>query len=131
MPHDKDPKPNKIEWKGGKRTPEQTRELNRRVLAERGLAYPGKQRRENLLKDIEPDSIVWARMKAKQIVERADYRELISALANINKVISDKKPKEMMEDLDKVVLAPENKSQLAPELELAMAFLELTDEDFE
>lgn len=129
MPHDKDPKPNKIEWKGGKRTPEQTDALNRQVLRERGLAYPGKQQRENLLEGVDPVIIKLARLKADHILARSSYHERMSALAHIDVVIRDKTPKQMIEALDAVILAQKGKSQLASEIELAFAFLALTEDD--
>jgi len=127
MPHDKDPKFKKFEWKGGTRTPEETRALNVEVLRQRGLAYPGKQQRENQLEDLDPQIIELARIKAEQIAMRASDIEQISALAHIDKVIADKTPSQMIDALNHVILAAAGKFQLASEIELALAFLAITD----
>lgn len=83
---------------------------------------------ENLLADIDPDIVKLARLKAEQIMDRTDYAGMISALAHIDKVIAEKKPKEMIGALDKVILTPKDRPQLASETELALAFLMITDE---
>src|SRR3989338_2453785 len=87
----------------------------------------GEQNRKTLLEGLDPQIIELARMKAEQIVARASDIEHISALARINTVISGKTPREMIEALDDVILASAGKSQLAPEIELALAFLAITD----
>ena len=131
MPQDKDPKPKQFEWKGGERTPEETEALNRKVLRERGLAYPGKQEQkaDNLLEGVDPDILKLARLKAEQILARSSYHERMSALAHVDAIIRDKTPKQMIEALDHVVLARHGISQLASEIELALAFLMLTEDD--
>ena len=87
----------------------------------------GEQNRKTLLEGLDPQIIELARMKAEQIVARASDIEQIPALARINTVISGKTPREMIEALDDVILASAGKSQLAPEIELALAFLAITD----
>ena len=87
----------------------------------------GEQNRKTLLEDLDPQIIELARIKAKQIVTRASDMEQLSALARINTVISGKTPRQMIEDLDDVILAAEGKPQLESEIALALAFLEITD----
>ena len=87
----------------------------------------GEQNRKTLLEGLDPQIIELARIKAKQIVTRASDMEQLSALARINTVISGKTPRQMIEDLDDVILAAEGKPQLESEIALALAFLEITD----
>ena len=130
MSNGEDFKPKKIEWKGV-HTPEQTNNLNEGVLRRRGLKVPDAPERPNPLEGLDPDIVKLARMKADQILARASYTDHMSALAHIDRVIADKTPAQMIEALDDVILAAAGKSQLASEIELALAFLLLTDEPSE
>lgn len=129
MPHDKDPKPKTFEWKGGERTPEETDKLNKKALFERGYKAPSEGAHEGLRENIDPDILKLARLKAEQILARSSYHERMSALAHLDAATRGKTLGQMIEALDGVVLAPEGKSQLASEIELAFAFHSLTDDD--
>ena len=128
MSNGEKPEPPKIEWEGT-RSPEEVDKLNKKVLFERGFKAPDMPNRPNPLEGLDPQIIELARIKAEQIATRASDIEQISALAHIDKVISGKTPHEMIEALDDVILASAGKSQLAPEIELALAFLAITDTD--
>src|SRR3989344_4224215 len=68
------------------------------------------------LEGINPGDIEWTRHKAENILKRPLPPDLTSAVAHIDGITRDKRPREIMEELDKVILKPLSESQSATEV---------------